>query len=328
MTPSPRPKRRQVIACIDALRDLEKVAPYGVIAANAFDAELTLMHVIETGPKRGAPSDPIASDLLRCEARMQLEQLAGKWSSEAGVVHTTVLEGHPGDQICLWARDHQADLTVICTRQDESVCDWDVGDTARRVMDCVTGSVLLIPGSVAASHAVRCRTILAPLDGSSRAESALPIALRLAETQGAELVLVHAVPEPELTEFGPREPEDEELRRRILHRNESAARAYLDRIRTRLSDRSLTVRTLILSKSDPRHLLTRAILDENADMIVISSHGRSGHVDMAAGSVASHLMTHSSAPLLIVRSQLSEPTRSTGATPMSAGLRFPMREVA
>jgi len=320
-------KYRRVVACIDAFQDSRKVVPYGVIVANAFDAELTLMHVIERNTQTGTPSDPIASKLLRREASMKMEKLAKNWTNDVSDIHTAVLEGHPGDQICIWAKDHQVDLTVICTRQDRAVCDWDVGDTARRVMDCVTGSVLLIPESISESDA-NCRRILAPLDGSSRAESALQVALRLAETQDAELVLVHAVPEPFFTDIGPLEPEDVELRRRILQRNELAGRKYLSRIRDRISGSSIPVRTVVLSGGDPRHLIARSILDERADMVVVSSHGFSGHLDMAAGSVASHLMTHTSIPLFIVRSELGAPTHRMGAANGASGLRLPMREVA
>jgi len=321
-------KYSRVVACIDEIQDSWKVVPYSAIVAKAFDAELTLMHVIETGAKCGTPPDPIASSLLRREASMKMENLAKNWTDGVSDIDTTILEGHPGDQICIWAKDHHVDLTVICTRQDRAVCDWDVGDTARRVMDCVTGSVLLIPECITGGDA-SCRKILAPLDGSSRAESALQIALKLAETQNAELVLVHAVPEPHFTDIGPLEQEDIELRRRLLQRNESAGRTYLNQIRDRLYDRSIAVRTVILSGGDPRHLIARAIVDEGADMVVVSSHGCSGHIDMSAGSVASHLMTHTSIPLFIVRSALGAPSGNLGAAKgFSTGLRLPTREVA
>lgn len=321
-------KYDRVVACIDAFPDSWKIVPYGVIVANAFDAELTLMHVIETNAKFGIPADPIASSLLRREASMKMDRLAKNWTSKVSDIETTVLEGHPGDQICIWANDHQVDLTVICKRQDHAVCGWGVGDTARRVLDCVTGSVLLIPESITDSDA-NCRRIIAPLDGSPRAESALKIAVRLAETQNAELVLVHAIPEPHFTDIGPLEPEDVELRQRIMRRNQLAGRIYLDRIRGRISDSSIPVRTVILSGGDPRHLIARAILDERADMAVVSSHGCSGHADVSAGSVTSHLMTHTSIPLLIVRTSMVTPASCVGATDgVNTGLRLPMREVA
>ncbi len=321
-------KYNRVVACIDAFRDSWKVVPYGVIVANAFDAELTLMHVIETNANFGTPADPIASSLLRREAVMKMNRLAKNWKNDVSEIEAEVLEGHPGEQICIWAKDHEVDLTVICARQDRAICDWDVGDTARRVMDCVTGSVMLIPESITDGDA-NCRRIIAPLDGSSRAESALQIALRLAETQDGELILVHAIPEPHFTHIGPLEPEDVELRSRIVRRNELAGRTYLDRICHRISDSVIPVRSVILSGGDPRHLIARAIQNERADMVVIASHGCSGHADMPAGSVASHLMTHTSIPLFIVRTSMVTHGGGVGVdNGADMSLRLPMREVA
>ncbi|RME69116.1 MAG: hypothetical protein D6782_00210, partial [Alphaproteobacteria bacterium] len=36
---------------------------------------------------------------------------------------------------------------------------------------------------------------------------------------------------------------------------------------------------------DPRHLLVRALSDERADLMVLASHGHSGHLDVGTGSV-------------------------------------------
>lgn len=322
-------KQRHVVACIDSLRNHAKIIPYGLMAAKALNAELTLLHVIDTkSPNTRAPFDPITSELLHRETCIRIEELAQECRQSADAVRAVLLEGRPAEQICLWARSHKADLTIINMHQDESACGGAPSDTVRRVLDRAAGSVLLVPDSAAEADALRYKRIMAPLDGSSRAESALPLALRLAHSLNAELILVHAVPEPEFTDIGPREPEDEELRERVLSRNESVARTYLKRIRTRLADQGVIVGTAILSGGDPRHLLSRAIQDQHIDMVVMSSHGRSGHADMTTGSVASHLIAHTKAPLFIVREPANETTFPVSDIPISADLRFPHRQVA
>jgi nucleotide-binding universal stress UspA family protein len=322
-------KRRHVIACVDALRNPGKIVPYGVMAAKALNADLTLLHVIDTKSSNArAPFDPITSELLHRETCIRIEELALECQENAGTVRTVVLEGRPAEQICLWARSHKADLIIINMHQGESACGHEPGDTVRRVLGHAAGSVLLVPDDAPEMDAHRCQRIMAPLDGSSRAESALPLALRLAHSLSAELVLVHAVPEPEFTDIGPREPEDEELHQRLLRRNERVARTYLKRTRTRLADQAVVVSTAILSGGDPRHLLSRAIQDQHIDMVVMSSHGRGGHADMAAGSVASHLIAHAQAPLFVVREPVNEATFPVSDIPISTGLRFPHSQVA
>lgn len=321
-------KPSRVVACIDAMSDAEKIVPFSVLAAEALNGELTLIRIIETASNQGRPTDPIASNLLRQEAALQLNRLAKKWARNADNTQAVVLEGRASDQICQWAQERQIDLTIICSSHDNPICAWDVGETARRVMDCVTSSVMIIPEKAAARTTILCSKIIAPLDGSSRAESALPIALRLAKSCNAELVVAHAVPQPEFTMTGPSQPEDEDLRRRILRRNEYAGRDYLNRLKPRLSDQGVSVRTRLLTGGDPRHLINRAILDENADMVVMSSHGHSGHVDVAAGSVASHFMTHTPIPLFIVRTTHATQFEKLGAAKNTSNCRFPFDNVA
>ena len=317
---------RRVIACIGALQNSSSIMPLGAITANALGAELTLLHVIETDTQPGARPNPIASDLLRREAATTISDLARKWENRIDNIHTTVLEGRAADQICIWARDHQVDLTIICSGQEGGSCEWALGDTARRVIDCVEGSVLIAPDVEETNEKVGLKKILTFLDGSCRAETALPIAMQLAKSEQAELTLVHAVPEPQLTEIGPPRPEDEALRRRLFDRNEAAARAYFDHLQNSLCDSGIKLKTCIMKDGDARHALLRVIDDEQADLVVFSSHGHSGHMDVAAGSVASHMITHTPIPLLLVRGSQQHPPRQISADEINPGLRFPFHE--
>lgn len=325
--PNSRPHCRCVTACVDASPVSLKVVAHGVTIANALGAKLILMHVLEAEPDRSIPSDPIEWDLRRREARSHVEMLARDRADEVEGIQAHVVQGRAAEQICIWARDHQVDLTVVCTRGDGDAREWELGGTARRIIDCVPGSVLLVPACVEESQTVRYRRLLVPLDGSSRAESALPIALRVAEAERAEIVLAHAVPEPELTEIGPLEPEDEELRRRLIRRNERVAQEYLDRIRTRVADTGVTIRTLMLRGGDARHLLSRAIIQQSADLTILTSHGRSGHVDVAAGSVTAFLIAHATAPLLIVRQHSAVSMPRGRAAPVRSDIRLPSAAV-
>ena len=145
-----------------------------------------------------------------------------------------------------------------------------------------------------------------------------------AATEGA-IQLVHAVPEPGLTVIGPLAPDDIELRERIASRNERVARQYLNRVRERIAGHVTTVRTLMLRGGDARHALCNAIDGELADLIVLASHGHSGHADVATGSVASHLLARASLPLLLVRHQPREHHR---ANAVSRRQRAPLQERA
>jgi nucleotide-binding universal stress UspA family protein len=319
------PLYRRILACVDQSRCSRQVIPHGVALASALHAELVLLHVLETDGPTSAPLDPIEWDLWRREAHRQVAELARERSEDVERIEAEVVEGHAADQICQWAQDHQADLTVLCSHGSGDTGEWDLGSTARRVLDCAPGSVLVVPARTGTVPRVEYRRILLPLDGSSRAESGLPIAVQLAEAHSAELVIAHVVPEAELTEIGPLEPEAIELRRKILRRNERIGREYLERMRALVANRGLATRTLLLDGHDVRRCLCRAIAENQIDLVVLTMHGRGGHVDVTMGGVPAYLLTHAAAPLLIVR-QSDAPAVHVDSEPGRA--RLPGRATA
>jgi nucleotide-binding universal stress UspA family protein len=163
---------------------------------------------------------------------------------------------------------------------------------------------------------VRYARILVPLDGSPRAESALPVAVEIARAHDALLILAHVVPRPELVCATPPAPEDLELERRVIERNERVALEYLDRLRTGLAASGLTVRPLLLHDG-VRTRLVRAAEQERADLVVMSAHGRNGRTDAPCGSVAAHLVDHLKAPLLLLREAPRRMLRSQRAPGVS-----------
>lgn len=313
----------RIAACIDASTMARKVIAHAVAVANALHAELTLIRVLEGRPVGQMPPDPVEWEILRREAQDSLEQIVKEQNGAVERIKARVIEGQAAEQIWLWARDNNVDLTVLCTHGESSPTGWDLGNTARRVIDRAAGSFLLVPCSVADADVVHYRRIIVPLDGSPRAESVLPLAVRLAQAHQGEIVLVHVVPVPELTEIGPLEAEALELRKRLTYRNERVAHEYLDRVRGRLTDQGLAARSLVLRDGDVRRRLARSVVDEAPDLVVLSAHGRSGHVDVPHGNIAAYQMVHSATPLLIVRDRQARTPRHIVSEICGAAVRLP-----
>ena len=134
--------------------------------------------------------------------------------------------------------------------------------------------------------------ILVPLDGSALAERALPLAVQLAEGSGGRVVLFRVVPyftvlaaDPLLYEEMNRLGEDEAL-------------AYLHQIRNDLADQ-LPIDTICEVGSAADSILQYA-QDSAIDLIVMSSHGRSGLNRWVYGSVAERIMSQAPCPTLII----------------------------
>jgi nucleotide-binding universal stress UspA family protein len=134
-------------------------------------------------------------------------------------------------------------------------------------------------------------TLLVPLDGSELAEQALPHAERLARASAARLVLTRAT----LIRTLPRQ-NHERARERALHEAEQ----YLQALAAGLAERGVDV-----AWSAPYGEAARAILEQvhtqAADVVVMTSHGRSGLGRWLYGSVAEAVLARSPVPVLLTR---------------------------
>jgi nucleotide-binding universal stress UspA family protein len=312
----------RIVACVDGSEFERAVVSHAAAVARAFGAPLTLLRVVE-GRSAGQPlTDSFEWDIRRAEIRRALEELAKEHSQEGLSAEPELMEGPAAEQICLWAKRHGPALTVVCTHGRGGQTAWSLASTARKLVDRAPGSFLLVPAS-AGQAPPAYRRILVPLDGSPRAESVLPLATRLAEAHGAELVLLHVVPAVELTEIRPLDAEDLELRERLQRRNQRVASEYLDRVRARLAATGLTVRALVLLGGDVRSRLARFVAEEGIDLMVLSAHGRSGRSDVPFGSVTAYLTAHATAPLLVLRPPAAGAMQRVAPEAERAGVRLP-----
>lgn len=313
----------RIAACVDTSAMARDVIAHAVAVANALRGELTLIRVLETRPVGGMPADPVEWEIRRREAWDAMRRIIEEQTGNIADIKAQVVEGHPAEQIWLWARDHDVVLTVFCTHGEDNVMGRPLGKTASLVINGAIGSFLLVPRSATHEPVVRYRRILVPLDGSCQAESVLPLAVKLARANEGEIVLVHVVPVAELTEIGPIEAEAIELRQRLIARNERVARDYLDRIRGRLADQGIAVRGLVLRDGDVRRRLARSVVDEAADLVVLSAHGRGGHGDVPHGSIAAYQLAHAETPLLIMNQRSARTPRHRTAASVCDSPRLP-----
>ena len=132
-------------------------------------------------------------------------------------------------------------------------------------------------------------TIVVPLDGSALAERALSLATALSIPTGAHLVLVR-VSEKE----PPAESESESEKT-------SPYGTYLEKTAANLRDRGFQVESVQLIGHPVAKAISHAAEQYDADLIVMTTHGRTGPARWVLGSVAETLMTCSPVPVLLQR---------------------------
>ena len=306
---------REILACVDGSGFGGGVVPHAQLVARALGARLTLLRVLETESAGAPPADPLDWEIRRREARAHLDDLATQLRDPESDVRSELIQGLPAEQICGWAEQHGIDLTVLCSHGARGVTQWDLASTARKLIERVPGSLLLVPAVAAIKRGkARYARILVPLDGSPRAESVVPIARRIAASQNAELLFGHVVPAPEITRIGPLDAEGAELERRVIEHNGRVASAYLDRLRAHTSRAGTRVRAVVIGGGPPETGLDRLIREEQVDLVVMSAHGRTGRTDSPCGSVTEYILTHATTPLLVVRDRAVRRSRRVGSS--------------
>lgn len=133
--------------------------------------------------------------------------------------------------------------------------------------------------------------ILVPLDGSRHAEAALPLVRKILERKDAEVVLLRALPPPPMVEGDIT---------RITEMDRKEAESYLDVVLSALDARGTRARALIRGGSPAATILASAE-EENATLIAMSTHGRTGAARWLFGSVAEEVLRSAPMPLLLAR---------------------------
>lgn len=145
------------------------------------------------------------------------------------------------------------------------------------------------------------RTILVTLDGSPFAERALPYARMIAEASEAQLVLFRAISPTE----GDAEAGSVDRAQQVRD-----AQAYLTDVATRLGLANVDCKVVV---GVPNEAIVDEISTGGLDLVVMSTHGRSGLGRWIYGSVADQVMRRSTIPVILVPAECQPAAREDRA---------------
>ena len=142
------------------------------------------------------------------------------------------------------------------------------------------------------------RSILVPTDFSASSDRAIDYASALAGSLGATVHLIHVL-DPLVSAQMPWEPlaTETETRHEGLYQ---AGRVKLGMLAAAL-EQQLVRATSEVRSGTPSAEIINAALDYAADLVVMATHARSGLPHLLLGSVAEHVIRHTTCPVLVVR---------------------------
>jgi len=144
------------------------------------------------------------------------------------------------------------------------------------------------------------KRILVPLDGSELAECALGHVRAIAESGGVDEVVLLSVYDPPFQAGGVKSYIAAEHVIEAEERLEADARGALNRAADKLRKEGITVRAELIIGTDAAAEILKFAEANKTDLIIISTHGRSGVSGWVFGSVADRVVHRSNVPVLMV----------------------------
>jgi nucleotide-binding universal stress UspA family protein len=232
-------------------------------------------------------------------ARAGLETTAQRLRVTGQTVRTEVVTGDPARRIVDMAADLRAEMIVMASHGRGALGRLIHGSVADKVGRESPVPVMVVRVRQLEPGPVGITRLVVPLDGSSRAEAALPVATTIARRLGTPISLVRVVDPADL--MPPAVGVDEAIPFEIYDEAEKEleeqARHYLDTMAQTLREQGLPVATNVLmgppasTIEDATHL---------GDVLVLSSHERTGVMRWLLGSVAEKLTREDESPVILV----------------------------
>jgi nucleotide-binding universal stress UspA family protein len=243
-------------------------------------------------------------------AERYLEKLIAKLSYKESA-DCSVLVGKAAEGIADYATEKKIDLIIMSTHGMSGIGRWRHGSIADKVMHGVNIPVWMIR---AEKHVRTFKKknrkikILVPLDGSPLAEAAVKHVSALAKQLDGDSVNIllfrvcelFAADEKHPGNMTPKDIEEymENEKKRALDHCES----YLDRIKNRLQKEGLHAE-VETAQGNVAELIVGQANKIAADVLVMTTHGRTGIRRWAFGSTAEKVTQGADCPVFIIRSK-------------------------
>lgn len=291
-----------ILIPLDGSRLAECVLPHGVALGRAFGARVTLLQVLErraVGTTRSV--DPLGWQIRRAEAGAYLDGAVARLKEVGLQAERILLEGRAAEQIVKFARSNEIELIVLSSHGRSGLSEWNISSVVQKIILRAYVPTMIVRAYQRDKDdlgGLRYQRLLVPLDGSQRAECALPLTVSLARSHESRVLLVHLVRRPEMPRRVPLTEEETEMVDRLTERNRVAAARYLEQLRSRLS---VDAETRLDISDDPVATLHDLVEHEQVDLVVLSAHGQSGRDKWAYGATALSFIVYGTTPLLIVQ---------------------------
>ena len=237
------------------------------------------------------------------ETKLNAEKYLPQAAQKEIAVISDSLPGDPAEQIFAYSEKENIDLILMASYGRSGPKRWVLGSVADKVARHSEIPVMLIKPHHPPQHPdteLILNKAIVSLDGSKASESIIPYVKELAAKCNIEIVLFEVIKYgysmalPSGYDYIIRHQEQ-------LESETQAAMEYLNAIADPLRNEGITVSIEVRSAAQVTTAIVDLIEDTSANLVAMSTHGRSGLSRWAMGSVADSTLRETNVPLLLVR---------------------------
>jgi nucleotide-binding universal stress UspA family protein len=230
---------------------------------------------------------------IRQNRSAYLERVAERFPS-APHLECSVEIGNPAELILARASKDREIMITMASRGYSAASSRLLGSVAYKVASATKNPLLLIPaveGIIGTAGEAELKSLLVALDGSDRAEAALPHAVLLAKNLLLDVVLVHVTEPLNHTKWN--------VASQLPKERKAAAGAYLEIILKKLRDAGVEKPRSLILEGDPAAEIVNAANSLPNAMIALTTHGKSGITRWVLGSVSERVIRHADRPVFL-----------------------------
>ncbi len=307
-----------ILVPLDSSPLAECVLPHVLAVAEAIEARITLLHVLERPRGTGElPTDPLHWHLKKNTVKVYLDQITACLQESKVDMDTIILEGIPAECIIEYANNNDVDLIALSTHGRSGLSGWNVSSVVQKIILRAYKSTLLVraykPAESQIGKSYAYRRLLVGLDCSPRAEMVLPVAINLSQHHNAKLILCTVIRNPELFHRFPPSEEDLELVNKFSERNQRAAEHYFEQLSAQFSAQGIDMEFFQVTSDNVISALHNIVEKENADLVMLAAHGRSSDNRWPYGSVTTSFIAYGNTAILIIQDLPHDKIQSTQA---------------
>jgi len=277
-----RPKR--LLLATDLSPRSDRALDRAVSLAKEFSAELFVVHVLEEDPWDEEDDGSWRRSQDRLDSvRRQLLRDVGAVTRKATIL---IEEGDPAEAILRTAERERCDLIVTGVARDELLGRFGLGKSVEKILRATSVPVLVVKNRVYRDYA----DIVAATDFSEGSRLALHAAA--ACFPGRRFTILHA-------DAGTSAVSRSEAHKR--KREEALRKDCIEFVGGVLPDWET-----LIGFGAPDHLLRQHAEEQNMDLVVLGTHGRSPIIEFFLGSVAKRILAGVPCDAFVVRGAPSE----------------------